>query len=375
MDNYSILDKVMTSKQQSDIKDFNPQEILSTHLKLLNSKEEDVLRRRFGLSGNPKETLEAIGKIYNVTRERIRQVENSSIKKIKQFKEFTNIKQDLENIIGAIIKQNGKIAEEDAMFSKILGYSSDNDANRNCITFIMSKLLSDRFNLVPQDRTFKKSWQLLECPVDFVKKTMNELLELIKNLGIPHSIDQLISEFKKTDFYQNNQDKLSDEIIISYANVSKQIDKNPFDEYGLREWGVIKPKRMNDKIYLVLKKAGKPMHFNKITELINKVNFDHRRAYPPTVHNELILNDRYVLVGRGIYALAEWGYKPGIVADVLVDILKKTAHPMDREQLVKTVLEQRLVKKNTVNLSLTDRSKFKKLPDGRYTLADGLTNN
>ena len=131
---------------------------------------------------------------------------------------------------------------------------------------------------------------------------------------------------------------------------------------------------MNDKIYLVLKKEGKPLHFNKITELINKVNFDHRRAYPPTVHNELILNDRYVLVGRGIYALSEWGYKPGIVADVLVDILKEAAHSMDREQLVKTVLEQRLVKKNTIHLALTDRSKFKKLPNGQYALADELKN-
>lgn len=363
----------MSSKQQSDIQDFNPQEILSSLLKLLNNKEEDVLRRRFGLSGNSKETLEAIGKIYNVTRERIRQVENSAIKRIRKLKEFANIKQDLENIISAIIKQNGKIAEENALFSKLLRYSSDNEANRNCISFIMSKLLFDRFNLVAQDRTFKKSWQLLECPIEFVKKTTNELLELIKALAGPRTIDQLIGEFKKTEFYQSNQDKLSDEVIISYANTSKQIDKNPFDEYGLREWGVIKPKRMNDKIYLVLKKEGQPLHFNKITELINKVNFDHRKAYPPTVHNELILNKRYVLVGRGIYALSEWGYKPGIVADVLVDILKNANQSLDREQLVKIVLKRRVVKKNTIHLALTDRTRFKKLPDNKYTLADELT--
>ena len=210
--------------------------------------------------------------------------------------------------------------------------------------------------------------------MEFVKKTINELVELVKELEKPVKLEDLIGKFKEQDFYQTNQERLSEEAIVSYINVSKQIDKNPFDEYGLKNWGQIKPKRMNDKIYLVLKKEGKPLHFNKITELINKVNFDRRKAYPPTVHNELILNDRYVLVGRGIYALKEWGFKPGVVADVLVEILKRNEQPMERRELVEQVLKQRVVKKNTIHLALTDQSKFKKLPDGKYYFADDLTN-
>jgi hypothetical protein len=125
---------------------------------------------------------------------------------------------------------------------------------------------------------------------------------------------------------------------------------------------------MNDKIYLVLKKNGKPMHFTEITKMINETKFDSRKAYPPTVHNELILNDQYVLVGRGIYALKEWGYKPGVVASVLIEILRAAGHPLGRDELVRLVLDQRMVKKNTVHLALTDKTKFKKLPDGTYTL-------
>ena len=125
---------------------------------------------------------------------------------------------------------------------------------------------------------------------------------------------------------------------------------------------------MKDKIYLVLKKEGKPLHFNDITELINKVKFDRRKAYAPTVHNELILNDDFVLVGRGIYALEEWGYKPGVVSDVLIKILKKSDDPLSRDELVKKVLEQRVVRKNTIHLALTDKAKFKRLPDKRFTL-------
>ena len=126
---------------------------------------------------------------------------------------------------------------------------------------------------------------------------------------------------------------------------------------------------MNDKIYLILKKASQPLHFEEITEQINKVGFDHRKAYAPTVHNELILNEQYVLVGRGIYALQEWGYKPGVVSDVLEVILRNSTEPMTRDELVTVVLKQRVVKKNTIHLALTDRKRFQRLSDGRYTLA------
>ena len=119
-----------------------------------------------------------------------------------------------------------------------------------------------------------------------------------------------------------------------------------------------------------MRKHGKPMHFHDITKKINEIGFDHRQAYPPTVHNELILNSEYVLVGRGIYALREWGYVPGVVADVLEAILKTAQEPMSRDALIAKVLEQRMVKKNTVALALTNKNKFRRLADGRYTLAE-----
>ena len=110
------------------------------------------------------------------------------------------------------------------------------------------------------------------------------------------------------------------------------------------------------------------MHFvdiaGKITQIFNK------KAYPPTVHNELILNKEYVLVGRGIYALVEWGYKKGVVADVIEDILQKSEEPLNRVQIVEKVLEQRLVKKNTIHLALTNKDKFKKSDSGKYSLVE-----
>ncbi len=167
---------------------------------------------------------------------------------------------------------------------------------------------------------------------------------------------------------QNSSDKEFDRIINSYLIISKKINQNILGEWGLSNWNTVSPKRMGDKAYLVLKKSGKPLHFTEITNLINQSGFDKKTAYPATIHNELILDDRYVLVGRGIYALKEWGYQPGTVIDIVLDILSKSPTPLTKEEIIKKVLEQRMVRKSTILLALTAKEKIKKLPDGTYTL-------
>ena len=52
------------------------------------------------------------------------------------------------------------------------------------------------------------------------------------------------------------------------------------------------------------------MHFKEVAEAISKT-FGKKTHYA-TCHNELIKDSRFVLVGRGMYALAEWGYQAGI---------------------------------------------------------------
>lgn len=54
-------------------------------LEILNEREQDIIRMRFGLSGDSPKTLEEIGKKYRLTRERVRQLESKAIKKMKVF--------------------------------------------------------------------------------------------------------------------------------------------------------------------------------------------------------------------------------------------------------------------------------------------------
>ena len=108
------------------------------------------------------------------------------------------------------------------------------------------------------------------------------------------------------------------------------------------------------------------MHFREIVNHINKTFELKRSAHPQTVHNELIKNDRFVLVGRGTYALSDWGYQPGRVSDVLVRVLKDAGKPLTKEEIINAVLKERNVKQNTIMLNLQNRQYFEKMDDGRY---------
>jgi DNA-directed RNA polymerase delta subunit len=129
-------------------------------------------------------------------------------------------------------------------------------------------------------------------------------------------------------------------------------------------------KEVGDKAYLVLKQHNKPEHYSEITNLINKAKFDARVAYKETVHNELIKDKRFILVGRGIYALSEWGFKPGVVADVIKEILVEAQKPLPKDKIIEEVLKKRHVKKNTILVGLSNKQYFKKVDKNLYTLVE-----
>ncbi|MDP6703964.1 MAG: HTH domain-containing protein, partial [archaeon] len=129
------------------------------------------------------------------------------------------------------------------------------------------------------------------------------------------------------------------------------------------------PKGIKDKAYVVLKNTGKPLHFTQVAALIAELQEvlakTQKQVLPQTVHNELIKDPRFVLVGRGMYALREWGYQAGTVKDVLKAVLKKHG-PLTKQELMKAAKKEREVKDSTILLNLQDKNVFAKDAQGRY---------
>ena len=374
----SILDQVRKNKFKEGLSSFNPSETLKVLLNNMKKKKKDVVTKRYGLGYPKKFTLEEIGQNYSITRERVRQIENLSVKKLKELRDLKEEIKEAENLVAQLLEQYGGVMEETFFLENVLNYMALHQNSENSLFFLAEHIFSDNINKVQQDKEFNNLWKLGSSDVEFLKLVITEMVKIIENNKEPIQLEELMNQFKNSEFFIGNKSKIINlttmleatdddinKILESYLRASRKIQQDIFNNWGLISWGIVKPKKINDKIYLTLKKANRPMHFTEIADEINKNAFDGKMAYAPTVHNELILDNKYILVGRGIYALSEWGYKPGNVTDVVEEILKENG-PLTKDEIIDKVLEKRNVKKSTVYLSIMNNKNIVKNNKGKY---------
>ncbi|HNV97384.1 MAG TPA: sigma factor-like helix-turn-helix DNA-binding protein [bacterium] len=366
-DKQSILDQIISSERDSAILEFDPKEVVSELLKVLNDREKEIITKRYSLRGDKKFTLDSIGKTYNITRERIRQIENIAIKKMKNISDKIEAIKKLDSIVNDILSEYLGILSQDNLIQKILRNSASDNANYQSTRFLINKILSDNYDIHKEDDNYYELLRSKNSDFDEFNDAIVKIVELFSKKQEPihkSSLWQTYADEKDINF---NSDKINEDILLEFLNASKKIKQNPLGELGLTDWKSIIPKRMSDKIFLVMKNYNKPMHFREIADEINKMGFDKKSAHPATVHNELILDDKYVLVGRGIYALKKWGYESGKVSEIVEKILQENG-PMKKDDLINQVLKKKLVKKTTVNLAIINNKNIKKNSEGKYYL-------
>lgn len=359
----NILDKIMGSQTQSNLSQFEPLSLVGTLLATLKERDRQILDYRFGLEGMEIETLEAIGKRYNLTRERVRQIEKDSLSHLQK-KKLPELDAALQLIFDTIV-EHGNIMSEEYLMQTVLVNKSD-EREQRAIRFLLS--LGDQFRTLKETPHLYESWYIVGFDLAKLEEVIKQLTAILEKHSAVVTQDELFGKFKQTEYYQQHQTELTERVLRSYINISRAIQINPFGETGLKHWSEVKPRDVGDKAYLILKHHGKPEHYSAITKMINEHKFDGRTAYQETVHNELIKDDRFVLVGRGIYALSEWGYKKGVVADVIREVMKSFGRPLSRDEIISEVLKRRQVKRNTILVGLSNRKNFVKIGKDKYFL-------
>ncbi len=336
---------------------FNPKQISKKLLVDLPERSQDIIIRRYGLDkGAKKNTLDAIGKEYGVTRERVRQIENYSLKNIKKSDFFKSAETEtVVNELAGVISSLGAIVAED----ELLNYLSNDKQVQNHLLLLL--ILGEPFTKEKENVEFKSRW--------FVdKKLSKDVLTILKKLHKEFDVDKLLPENEVISLvYKNAKPKAqNEEYAKRWLSLSKIIGKNPFDEWGLSKSPDVKVKGIRSHAYLVVRQNGSPMHFKEVANMIQK-HFN-KKVHVATCHNELIKDERFVLVGRGLYALSEWGYTEGIVRDVIKDILIKEG-PLSKDEIIDKVLKERYVKGNTVVVNLQNSDFFKKNKEGLYHIS------
>jgi hypothetical protein len=337
---------------------FAPKKVTKDLLSALNPRAKEVIVGRFGLGPDgDRKTLESIGRKYGITRERVRQIENFAIKSIKKSSVYSQNQNIFEEVKKLMDKAGGIVHEEE-----FLQNIAKDKATQNHIHFYL--VLHEEFKASKEDENFNKHWTVNQKVSDTVHSA---LIELHANI----SDEEMIAESVLLDRFLKQMDELHDvykskEMLQKYLGLSRVLGKNQMGEWGKKSSPNIKTRGIKDYAYLVVRKRGQPMHFREVAKEIF-AEFK-KKAHVATCHNELIRDTRFVLVGRGIYGLREWGHSGGIVRDVIVEVMNKKGVPLAKNEIIDLVKKERIVKDNTVIVNLQNPKYFHRDGEGKYTV-------
>lgn len=322
-------------------------------------REREIITRRFGVFER-RETLEQIGELLGITRERVRQLEKAILIRLKQAAEKGELSglEAIERVLIRDLSEHGRIARVQDIQER-LAAGGEEALTRARIAFIGE--LSPKFTTVGENDYLYQAIGIAEYGDEKkIKAEIDTVIKAIKKHGQPLTITELheqLSNYEQPGF------------IEALATVSKQL-AHLNGNWGLTKWPTVNPKNIRDKIYVILSENGKPLHFSDIAKSIKNSDFKRKNVTTQAIHNELIKDKRFVLIGRGIYALNDWGYSKGTVADIITDVLSKAGEPLHRDEIVRRVLKSRQVKETTILLNLQSKSQFKRVAKATYTVEE-----
>ncbi len=336
---------------------FKPKQVTKKIMSHLQDRAHDVISNRYGLNDDAEQkTLEAIGQKYGITRERVRQIENAALATIKKGENFKG-EQAAFNELKQIIHDLGAIVSENELLNSI----SKDKCVQNHIYLHLT--LSDDFKRHKEDDHFHESWSVDDNLADEIHTALKNLYAGLKDEDIVPE-GELLARF--LDNVKNVSDKYkNEEIARRWLSMSKALARNPLGEWGKATSPNVKTRGIKDYAFLVMRKHGSPMHFREVAKAIQETF--GKKTHTATCHNELIKDSRFVLVGRGMYALKEWGYTAGVVREVIQEIIKKSG-PLSKEDVIDRVMKERYLKKNTILVNLQNAKYFKKNKNNLYQL-------
>lgn len=336
-------------------KDFKPKNIAKKLLAVLPERAMEVLTLRYGLGKEGKKlTLDAIGQKYGITRERVRQIENYALNTIRKSSVFKSEIPLFEGMEESLHSLGGIVVESD-----LLAHFSKDALTQNHINFLLT--LGDSFKKRKEDEHFNPRWYIHDEHAEKIEESLKKLFSNLRD-------EDLLPETEIVRSFLEHLEEVSEkyknqEILKRWLTLSKKIGQNPLGEWGVTHSPNIRTKGMRDYAFLIIRKNGSPMHFREVAKQIEKVF--KKKAHVATCHNELIKDPRFVLVGRGLYALKEWGYATGVVRDVIASIIEKHG-PLSKEDITEKVFKERYVKENTIMVNLQNQKYFKKNKDNKY---------
>ncbi len=319
---------------------------------LRRDRDRQIIAKRFGFDLTKRQTLEKIGRDFSITRERVRQIEKAALIKLR--KEAAGDVTEVNARLASYLQEAGGLA----LISEVAeAFGAANSGDAAYIVFL-AELAKDVEVIESNDQLRPALGLLPKFDTKRVKSLSGDLVKAISEIGKPTTLNKVANRLSV---------ELGGSTILNLARITKDL-AHLDTKWGLISWPEVNPKSIRDKTYLVLIKQSRPLHFSDIASKIHDLK-PGREVTVQAVHNELIKDPRFILIGRGIYALAEWGYAPGTVADIISEVLRDES-PLHKDEIVRRVLVKRQVKTTTIVLNLQEKDQFVRVAKATYVLRD-----
>ena len=336
-------------------------DILGELMGILNDKERHIITRRFSLHNRPKETLERIGKSFSITRERVRQIENAALRKLQRNSEKSELRHVSAAALAAL-NAGGGVQEESALIGTVLRAVHTQETPINGHIIRLALALTTGVDRGPNTGFVRRFWFLPKSmPLPRVMEICNACVTFLERRGQTANPDDFANAVRSA--LRSNPPPVA--AVHSMLLVDRRLRQAEDSSWGLTTWRHINPRSIRDKAVLTLRKLAEPVHFIALANAITAANFEGKKVTVQAVHNELIRHEEFVLVGRGVYALKEWGYEPGTVAEVIARILEKEG-PLARREIIDRVQQQREVQETTISFFLQKNPAFTRVGRSVY---------
>jgi DNA-directed RNA polymerase alpha subunit len=340
-------------------------------LSKLSVRHRDIMSRRYGLWEGKRETLEEISKSFGVTRERIRQIQKSQVKKIQRvYKNSTQLISSLEDLfikkLRPFLEANKNIANSSELLKIIYDIDNEKIGADLANEFLSEVFFDEKPIFSGYVINFDKDVVgLFEKDQEFYLKLMQVTNACLKEKKTPQSIDELIVYFTNNKSVGEDREKIKRFLTVS------NVAKDATGKFGLEKWEYFNSRSIHGMAERALIEINKPAHFTQIALLMNDLFPEYGIFDSHNVHARIGgRKDIFVWVAPGVFGLKRWGLeRPPYVKDYLIKLLKKTNKPMHINELTEKVLEKCNCSKSSVFLTLCmNEDTFIKYPEKFYGL-------
>ncbi len=320
-------------------------EQLESILSKLTHREREILKYRIGLDGEYPHTLEEVGTIFGVTRERIRQVESKAIKKLRSIAHYVRYE-------GEEIENNKELEELNTFEDEFAEFRSNKNLNEvkpgEELNGVGYNLSSDLINAI----SFNNVYKIWDPDVE----------EFISNVAEGPDYSEVLGGEDFEEMFAESEEGEEEETEFSISQENEEtLESEYYDRVALI-------------IEYILKKAGVPLYINDIAVQCDRVigsDFSINEIYDIiSMHREI-----FSWAGPSKYGLVSWGYPKYVssISDVIAWLIREKGQAVTEEEIYEFMLPLYNVKKQSIfNVLMREEGlRFKRIGKKLWGLNEG----